>query len=103
MRKRLSGARESAIDVLLFEQTIVCWLDLNYARVQAYVHEAEERAGCVAGVPPPDYLIILSENASRFLIRNYLSPDFPDEPLSMAQDLREPPWFCGVFALFLPS
>jgi hypothetical protein len=32
-----------------------------------------------------------------------LSPDFPDEPLSMAQDLREPPWFSGVFALFLPS
>jgi serine/threonine-protein kinase len=32
-----------------------------------------------------------------------LTPDFPDEPLSMAQDLREPPWFSGVFALFLPS
>jgi hypothetical protein len=30
-------------------------------------------------------------------------PDFPDEPLSMAQDLREPPWFSGFFALFLPS
>jgi hypothetical protein len=32
-----------------------------------------------------------------------LIPDFPDEPLSMAQDLREPPWFSGFFALFLPS
>jgi hypothetical protein len=33
----------------------------------------------------------------------FLNPDFPDEPLSMAQDLREPPWFSGVFAPFLPS
>ena len=32
-----------------------------------------------------------------------LNPEFPDEPLSLAQDLREPPWFSGVFALFLPS
>ena len=32
-----------------------------------------------------------------------LSPDFPDEPLSLAQDLRESPWFSRVFARFLPS
>ena len=32
-----------------------------------------------------------------------ISPDFPYEPLSSAQDLRDHPWFSGVFAVFLPS
>src|SRR5215469_3266950 len=29
------------------------------------------------------------------------SPDFPDEPLILTQDLRKPPWFSWVFAPFL--
>jgi len=33
----------------------------------------------------------------------FFNPDFPDEPLSLAQDLREPPWISRVFSLFLPS
>ena len=32
-----------------------------------------------------------------------LNLDFPDEPLILAQDLRETPWFSRVFARFLPS
>jgi len=32
-----------------------------------------------------------------------LTPDFPDEPLTLAQELRENTLFSGVFARFLPS
>src|SRR5262245_38871585 len=31
------------------------------------------------------------------------SPDFPDGPLNLAQDLREAPWFSRSFARCLPS
>ena len=32
-----------------------------------------------------------------------LSPDFPDESLIVAPDLREAPWFSWGFARFLPT
>jgi hypothetical protein len=31
-----------------------------------------------------------------------LTPDFPDEPLNLAQDLREAPWISRCFSHFLP-
>jgi hypothetical protein len=32
-----------------------------------------------------------------------ITPDFPDEPLILAQDLRKVPWIFRVLAHFLPS
>jgi hypothetical protein len=49
MREELLGKASTAIEALLVEQVVVCWIDLEYARREAYLHEAKEKFGAVAG------------------------------------------------------
>ena len=51
---------------------------------------------------PRQRILLASREALAPALKS-LTPDFPDEPLNLAQDLREVPWISRCFAHFLPS
>src|SRR5262249_4295554 len=58
-----------------------------------------ERPDVLGGPPEGSGSVHLVRSRAR--PTKFLNPDFPDEPLILAQNLRKEPWFSWVFARFL--